>query len=100
MMEPKGDLPPPLFGHTATVIAKTKVVLFGGVDNKLNMNSAVYIYSIYNNCWSRIQRISFVPSSYWDGSVSESGARGDECDKGQDGGVRRGCWRWISTYPG
>jgi len=58
LMEPVGDILPPLFGHTSTIINKTKVVIFGGVDNKLTMSNSVYIYSVYNNAWTLIQSIA------------------------------------------
>ncbi len=56
-MECKGTVPPPSFGHTATLIGKTRVVLFGGAieaDHKYVMTNAVYVFSVYKGEWNRL----------------------------------------------
>jgi len=60
-----GTPPLPSFGHTATIIGKTKVVLFGGaieVDHKLIMTDTVYIFSVYKSEWNKIE--GSLPTSF------------------------------------
>ena len=52
-----GAMPTASFGQTATILGKTKVVLFGGaveVDGKLTMTDSIYVHSVYKNEWSKI----------------------------------------------
>lgn len=54
-----GKCPPSSFGHTATPIGKTKVVLFGGaleVPGKLTMTNDIYIYNVFTNEWCKCER--------------------------------------------
>lgn len=55
-----GSLPGGIFGHTTTLIGKTKVVLFGGVvesQGKLSMVNSLYVYSVYNSKWTLVECI-------------------------------------------
>ena len=55
-----GTVPAASFGHTATCLGKTKVVLFGGaveIDKKLVMTDSIYVLNIYKNDWKKIEGI-------------------------------------------
>ena len=54
-----GTIPPKIFGHSITIINKTKVVLFGGMfeeDGNLTMSNSLYVYNVYKKEWSLIKR--------------------------------------------
>ena len=54
-----GGLPSAIFGHTTTLVGKTKVILFGGVidtNGKMGMSNSLHIYSVYNNQWVKVER--------------------------------------------
>ena len=53
--------PLPSFGHTATTIHKTKVILFGGAAGeagKYNMTGETYLYNIPKTQWIKIEGTS------------------------------------------
>ena len=61
-IESTGTLPLPSFGHTATKVSKTKIVLFGGAtggDGKYSMTDDTYIFTTFKNEWSKLNGI------YW-----------------------------------
>ena len=52
-----GTPPLPSFGHTATQISKTKIILFGGATgeaDKYVMTDATYIYYLFKKVWSKL----------------------------------------------
>ena len=94
-MNSEGDKPPAIFGHSTTVIGKTRVVLFGGVDANLIMNNSVYIFSVYNSKWLKIQRNLYVNNSHRKSTLSKSGTCSHKFDAFKNGNVWWGCWRYI-----
>lgn len=61
-MEFSGIAPFASFGHTATPISKTRVVLFGGAtgeSNKYVMTDAVYVFYLFKKTWSKIECKNF-----------------------------------------
>lgn len=53
-VEVNGDIPQARFGHTITIVSKTKVVLFGGATGdtgKYSMTGETYMYNILNKAW-------------------------------------------------
>ena len=66
-MELKGIIPPPIFGHSIIMVSKTKVLLFGGafeVEGKVIMSNSIYLYSVYQGGWKKIERKVSVYYSY------------------------------------
>ena len=56
--EAHGDLPQARFGHTITVVHKTKVVLFGGATGdtgRYQMTGETYLYNILNKAWQKLE---------------------------------------------
>ena len=54
------SIPPARFGHTANLISKTTVVIFGGAisgHGKYIMTSDLYLYNMLTNQWKKIERI-------------------------------------------
>ena len=53
-LEVNGDIPQARFGHTITIVSKTKVVLFGGATGdtgKYSMTGETFLYNIINKSW-------------------------------------------------
>ncbi len=53
-MEVNGDVPQARFGHTVTIVAKQKVVLFGGATGdtgKYSMTGETFMFNILNKQW-------------------------------------------------
>ena len=60
--EAHGDLPQARFGHTITVVHKTKVVLFGGATGdtgRYQMTGETYLYNILNKAWQKLEGKQF-----------------------------------------
>jgi hypothetical protein len=56
-VEVNGDIPQARFGHTITIVSKTKVVLFGGATGdtgKYSMTGETYMYNILNKAWQKL----------------------------------------------
>lgn len=54
LLDVGGEIPKPRFGHTITLVSKTKVILFGGaVDNsgKYSMTNEIFLFNINKSCW-------------------------------------------------
>lgn len=57
-IEVNGDVPQARFGHTITVVAKQKVVMFGGATGdtgKYSMTGETFIFNILNKQWQKLQ---------------------------------------------
>jgi len=64
-LEVFGDIPQARFGHTITIVSKSKVVLFGGATGdtgKYSMTGETFLYNILNKTWQKLQ-IKAVPPS-------------------------------------
>lgn len=73
-VEVNGDIPQARFGHTITIVSKTKVVLFGGATGdtgKYSMTGETYMYNILNKAW---QKLSGKPISAFNTSNSCEGS--------------------------
>lgn len=49
----------PRFGHTITLVHKSKAVLFGGatgVDGKFSINSDTYVFYVESKKWLKLER--------------------------------------------
>lgn len=56
-LEVFGDVPMARFGHTITLVSKTKVVLFGGATGdtgKYSMTGETYLFNIMTRTWSKL----------------------------------------------
>lgn len=56
----------PRFGHTITLVHKTKAVLFGGatgVDGKFSINSDTFVYFIESKQWLKLERTFLIQQS-------------------------------------
>ena len=56
-LEVYGDIPMARFGHTITLVSKTKVVLFGGATGdtgKYSMTGETYLFNILTKTWSKL----------------------------------------------
>ena len=52
-----GEVPQARFGHTITLVSKTKVVLFGGATGdtgKYSMTGETYLFNILTKTWSKL----------------------------------------------
>jgi len=61
-----GDVPAPRFGHTATLVGTTRVVLFGGATGdagRYTITADAFSLEVSNNCWSRITADGTVPTA-------------------------------------
>jgi hypothetical protein len=57
-VEVNGEIPQARFGHTVTIVAKNKVVLFGGATGdtgKYSMTGETYMFNILNKQWTKLQ---------------------------------------------
>ena len=62
-----GEVPQARFGHTITLVSKTKVVLFGGATGdtgKYSMTGETYLFNILTKTWSKLNGKSGNPSSF------------------------------------
>ena len=53
-LEVYGEVPQARFGHTITLVSKTKVVLFGGATGdtgKYSMTGETYLFNILTKTW-------------------------------------------------
>ena len=61
-----GDIPPPRFGHSFTMVSKTKAVLFGGavsVAGKYIITNETFLYDFQTSIWKKLNFYNnFVPS--------------------------------------
>jgi hypothetical protein len=79
-VEVNGDIPQARFGHTITIVSKTKVVLFGGATGdtgKYSMTGETYMYNILNKAWQKLsgkanQRVLHFVSSQGSATITES----------------------------
>ena len=56
-VEINGEVPQARFGHTITLVSKTKVVLFGGATGdtgKYSMTGETYLFNILTKTWSKL----------------------------------------------
>jgi hypothetical protein len=52
-----GDVPLPRFGHTITVVSKSKVILFGGATGdtgRYSMTGDTYCLNLLKRCWNKL----------------------------------------------
>lgn len=52
-----GEVPQARFGHTITLVSKTKVVLFGGATGdtgKYSMTGETYLFNILTKTWQKL----------------------------------------------
>jgi diadenosine tetraphosphatase ApaH/serine/threonine PP2A family protein phosphatase len=64
-LEVFGSTPAPRFGHTITLISKTKAILFGGATgdtNKYSITADVYSFDLTNKLWKKLETIGAQPS--------------------------------------
>ena len=57
-LEVNGDVPQARFGHTITIVSKSKIVLFGGATGdtgKYSMTGETFMYNILNKVWQKLQ---------------------------------------------
>ena len=53
-LEVNGEIPQARFGHTITIVSKSKVVLFGGATGdtgKYSMTGETFMYNVLNKAW-------------------------------------------------
>jgi protein phosphatase len=56
-VEVNGDIPQARFGHTVTIVAKNKVVLFGGATGdtvKYSMTGDTFIFNVLGKNWQKL----------------------------------------------
>jgi hypothetical protein len=64
-LKASGDIPQPRFGHTTTVVNRSKVILFGGATGdtgKYCMSGDTYILSLPKNSWTKLPTQGTAPS--------------------------------------
>lgn len=62
-----GEIPQARFGHTITLVSKTKVVLFGGATGdtgKYSMTGETYLFNILTKTWSKLNGKDFTEFKY------------------------------------
>lgn len=64
-LEVNGEVPQARFGHTITIVSKSKVVLFGGATGdtgKYSMTGETFMYNILNKAWQKLtgKLLSFI----------------------------------------
>ena len=103
-IEVNGEVPQARFGHTITIVSKSKVVLFGGATGdtgKYSMTGETYIYNILNKSWQKLQGKKHPTMKFLTAiSVSEGSPALAPCcplfnQRGADadGSLRRSHWR-------
>jgi len=88
--------PPIVFGHTAVLLGKTRIVLYGGAieyKGQVIMTNTTYIYAIYKNEWTKLERILLSHSSYWNYTMSKSSACSNFSRKIKDCCLWRSYWQ-------
>ena len=58
-----GDTPQARFGHTITLVSKTKVVLFGGATGdtgKYSMTGETYLFNVLTKTWTKLNGKSYL----------------------------------------
>lgn len=58
MQEVYGDIPLPRFGHSITLVSKTKVVLFGGATGdtgRYSMTGDTFIFNVLTRTWIKLE---------------------------------------------
>lgn len=56
-LDVNGEIPQARFGHTITIVSKSKVVLFGGATGdtgKYSMTGETFMYNILNKAWQKL----------------------------------------------
>lgn len=56
-----GDVPLPRFGHSITLVSKTKVVLFGGATGdtgRYSMTGDTFIFNVLTRTWIKLEGMS------------------------------------------
>jgi len=64
-LKTSGDTPQPRFGHTTTVVNRSKVILFGGATGdtgKYCMSGDTYIFNLSKSFWSKLPVQGTAPS--------------------------------------
>ena len=57
-VEVNGDIPQARFGHTVTIVAKSKIVLFGGATGdtgKYSMTGETFLFNVLSKNWQKLQ---------------------------------------------
>jgi Galactose oxidase, central domain len=92
-----GDIPQARFGHTITLVSKTKVVLFGGATGdtgKYSMTGETYLFNILSKTWSKLNgtilRFNFSQGSP---AFAQSCSFFHQCRTDADGCLWRSHWR-------
>jgi protein phosphatase len=60
-----GDIPQARFGHTITLVSKTKIVLFGGATGdtgKYSMTGETFLFNVLTKTWTKLN-VKGVPPS-------------------------------------
>lgn len=63
--EVRGEIPQPRFGHTITLISKSKAVLFGGATGdtgRYSITGETYALDLATRLWSRLEATGTTPS--------------------------------------
>ena len=58
VQEVYGDVPLPRFGHSITLVSKTKVVLFGGATGdtgRYSMTGDTFIFNVLTKTWIKLE---------------------------------------------
>ena len=58
VQEVYGDVPLPRFGHSITLVSKTKVVLFGGATGdtgRYSMTGDTFIFNVLTRTWIKLE---------------------------------------------
>ena len=58
VQEVYGDIPLPRFGHSITLVSKTKVVLFGGATGdtgRYSMTGDTFIFNVLTRTWIKLE---------------------------------------------
>ncbi len=98
-----GDVPMARFGHTITLVSKTKVVLFGGATGdtgKYSMTGETYLFNILTKTWSKLNGNfkCHTNTLYSKGRtpVTQSCSLIDECGADADGRLWWCDWRRLT----
>lgn len=57
-VEVSGNPPTPRFGHTATILNKTKIVMFGGATGntgQFSITDNTYLFDIVTKIWKKLE---------------------------------------------
>ena len=84
-LEVHGDIPQARFGHTVTIVAKQKVVLFGGATGdtgKYSMTGETFMFNVLSKNWQKLQGKKRVSNFYYSQrstTFTKSRAQQHEC---------------------